>query len=205
MAKYRILRNYAKKPDTGVGEFTLHVATCMTGNPVYTTPIVTPDILRSKAGDLATAVSACTDGTKKDTAHKNVLRADLISTLDSVADYVERIAEGDLEKLLSSGFDVLTTGANAPAPVAPTSIMTVTNVATTKFGVTVAPAAHAWAVQFHLRAAGGAWFFTEAFTDLRHIVIPGLIPGTLYEMRVQVLGSKNQRSEWSESVTHMAT
>jgi len=89
--------------------------------------------------------------------------------------------------------------------MAPTSILSVTNVTTTKFAVTVAPAAHAWAVQFQLRAAAGAWFFTEAFTDLRNIVIPGLIPGTLYEMRVQVIGSKNQRSEWSETLTHMAT
>jgi hypothetical protein len=31
------------------------------------------------------------------------------------------------------------------------------------------------------------------------------VPGTLYNIRLRVLGVGNQRSEWSEPVSHMAT
>jgi len=49
------------------------------------------------------------------------------------------------------------------------------------------------------------WAHWETFTDPHDIVLLNLVPGTTYGIRVRVLGAGNQRSEWSEPVSHMAT
>ena len=199
------MRNYGQRPDGTLGEFTLHVATCMTGNPTYTLPPVTPDILRTKATEFETAVGACEDGTKQDTEHKNVLRADLISTLDILADYVELTAQGDREKLLSSGFEVATKASNTPAPVGTTAILGVTNVASTKLGLDLQVADNAWGYETEVSSVPGVWVRKDTFTDPHNVVLTDLVPGTVYAIRARALGSKNQRSEWCAPVSQMAT
>ncbi len=37
------------------------------------------------------------------------------------------------------------------------------------------------------------------------VVLEGLTPGTNYSLRVQVLGSLNQRTDWSDAMQHMST
>jgi mannose/fructose-specific phosphotransferase system component IIA len=52
-------------------------------------------------------------------------------------------------------------------------------------------------------AAAGAQ--TKTFTDPHGLVLTDLISGTTYSIRVQVMGSGNQTTEFCEAVTHMAT
>ena len=205
MGKSYILRNYARKSDAGLGDFVLHIADSLDGNPVFTTPTVTPVILRTKAAAFATAIGVCQDGTRQDTEHKNTLRADLISTLDDEANYVELTAKGDREKLLSSGFDVTTAGGTSPVPVGTTAILSVTNTASTKLEIELQVADNAWAYELDVSNAPNVWVHNKTITDPHDAVLENLTPGTTYAIRARALGSKNQYGIWCEPVSHMAT
>jgi hypothetical protein len=205
MSKSHILRNYGRKTDAAVGDFTLHVADSLDGNGNFTSPAIIPAILRTKAGAFAIAIAACEDGTKQDTEHKNNLRDDLISTLDQEADYVELTAKGDREMLLSSGFDVTTATGTSPAPVGTTAILSVTNVSSGKLGIELEVADNAWAYDLEVSSAPGIWVHNNTFTDPHNVMLVGLTAGTMYAIRARAIGSKNQYSEWCEPVNHMAT
>jgi len=205
MAKSYILRNYGRKKDAALGDFTLHVADSLDGNPVFTTPTITPAILRTKAAAFATAVSVCEDGTTQDTEHKNVLRNDLIATLDDEANYVELIAKGNREQLLSSGYEVATAGGTSPVPVGTTAILSINNLTSGKMELELQVADNAWAYELEVSSAPGVWVHNKTITDPHDAVLENLTPGTLYAIRARALGSKNQTSVWCEPVSHMAT
>ncbi|MGA2028473.1 MAG: hypothetical protein ABSG87_00155 [Verrucomicrobiota bacterium] len=104
MAKNHILRDYAKKTNGQLGDFTLHVADALTGNANFTTPPVTPAALTTQGNGFNAAVSVCVGSTPADTLNKNTLRDQLIVTLDTLATYVELTANNDPQKIMSSGF-----------------------------------------------------------------------------------------------------
>ena len=205
MGKSYILRNYSRKADAALGDFTLRVADGLDGNANFTTPAVPPAVLQTKAGTFATAVAASQDGTKLDTEHKNILRDDLVSTLDEEATYVELTAKGNREQLLSSGFDVATAGASGPVPVGTTAILSVTNAASGKLEIELQVADNAWAYDLEVSSAPGVWVHNNTFTDPHNVTLTILTPGTMYAIRARALGSKNQTSVWCEPVSHMAT
>jgi hypothetical protein len=45
---------------------------------------------------------------------------------------------------------------------------------------------------------------TATFTNPHDATLLGLTPGTMYSLRVQVMGSGNQITEWCDTVQHMA-
>jgi len=161
--------------------------------------------LHAKAEALTVAMAACQDGSRQDTEHKNLLRADLIHALDVLADYVDLIAQGDREKLLASGFDVVTPARKTLLPLGPTAILDVTNVASTKLFLTLLVASGAWAYEVQVSIEPGVWVHNNTFTDPHDVVLENLVPGVLYAIRARVLGSRNRRGEWCEPVSHRAT
>jgi len=46
---------------------------------------------------------------------------------------------------------------------------------------------------------------TQTFTNPHDVTLTGLTAGTMYAIRVQVMGSGNQVTEWCDTVSHMAT
>ena len=203
--KNHILRNYSKKTDSALDDFTIHIADSLDGNTNYATPAITPAVLRSKAAAFATAVAAAQDGSRQDTEHKNSLRDDLIATLDVEANYVELTAKNNREVMLSSGFDVASGNSPAPVPVGTTAILSVSNLATGKLEIELQVADNAWAYDLEVSSAPGVWVHNKTVTDPRDTVLEGLTPGTTYAIRARALGSKNQTSVWCEPVSHMAT
>jgi len=204
MSKQRVLRNYNKLPAAAAAEKTLLVASKMAGNAYFVKPDVDVTLLTTTANSLIAAVAKAEDGTMEDTAHKNSILTTLRGLLDRQANYVENIAQNNPEIILSSGFDLAST-TRTPALVTGASITAVTNVASTKLGVEVTIDENAWGYEFQLSTTPGVWVHGETFTDPHDIVLVGLTPGQVYGIRVRVLGAGNQRSEWSEPVSHMAT
>jgi hypothetical protein len=86
-----------------------------------------------------------------------------------------------------------------------TSISAVTNVASGKLGLVVAVADNAWAYIVEYTNLTTNAVKTQVFTDPHGMVLTGLTPGVNYSIRVQVMGSGNQVTEFCEAVTHMAT
>ena len=203
--KNHILRNYSKKTDSALDDFTIHIADSMDGNANFTTPAITPAVLRTKAAAFATAVAAAQDGSRQDTEHKNTLRDDLIATLDVEANYVELTAKNNREVMLSSGFDVASGNSPAPVPVGTTAILSVSNLASGKLEIELQVADNAWAYELEVSSAPGVWVHNKTVTNPHDTVLEGLTPGMTYAIRARALGSKNQTSVWCEPVSHMAT
>jgi len=204
MSKLRLLRSYNQLADAPLADFGLHVAGKLDGNAAFPNLPFTVAALTAKANELSTSIGVAADGTKEDTAHKNAVRAELIAMLDTLAGYVEITAQNNEEKMLSSGFGLANTG-RTPAVPGMTSILSVTNLATTKLGLELAVADNAWGYIVAISSAPGVWMMVNTFTDPHDVVLSGLTPGTVYAIRVQVIGSGNQRSEWCEPVSHMST
>jgi hypothetical protein len=202
--KNRILRDYSGKADGQLGDFGLHVATSMTGNVNFTSPPITPVALTTESTGFNVAVAASLNGTQADTLAKKVKREALIATLDQLASYVELTALNDAQKILSSGFSLAST---SRTPLAPgmTSILSVANVASGKLGLELAAADNAWAFVVEYTALPNGVTQHKTFTNPHEATLTGLTPGTMYSIRVQVMGSGNQVTEWCDTVQHMAT
>lgn len=202
--KNRVLRDYAGKTDGQLGDAALHVATSLDGNPNFTTPPVTPAALTTQATGFNAAVAACVNGTPAQTLDKNTKRDALIAALDQLASYVELTAANDPAKIISSGFNLTSNTRTALAP-GMTSILSVTNVASGKLGLELQVADNAWAYVVEYTALPNGAKQTQTFTNPHEATLTGLTPGTMYSLRVQVMGSGNQITEWCDTVQHMAT
>jgi hypothetical protein len=202
--KNHVLRDYSGKQDGQLGDFALHIATSFTGNANFTTPPITPAALTTQANGFNTAVSACVDGTQEDTLTKNTLRLALIATLDQLANYVELTANNDPLKIVSSGFSLASTTRTHQVP-GMTSILSATNVASGKLGLELQVADHAWAYIVEYTALPGGAVKTATFTNPHDVTLTGLTSGSTYSIRVLVMGSGNQVTEWCAPVSAMAT
>lgn len=204
MAIYSVLRNYGRKSDGDLGDFGLHIGTEMTGNANFTTPPFTIASLTTATNKFIAAVAASLHGTPSDTLNKKNLREALIALLNQLATYVELTANNDPAIILSSGFSLAST---SRTPLAPgmTSILSVTNVASGKLGLELAVADNAWVYVVEYTDLTTNVVKTQQFTDPHNVVLVGLVSGHNYSMRVMVMGSGNQNTEFCEAVTHMAT
>jgi hypothetical protein len=204
MPKYSVLRNFGRLTEGSLGDFGLHIGTKMTGNTNFTTPPFPIPSLITATNNFNTSVAACVNGTPLDTVNKLNLATALLALLNQLATYVELTANNDPAKILSSGFSLAST---SRTPLAPgmTSISAVTNVASGKLGLAVAVADNAWAYIVEYTNLTTNAVKTLVFTDPHGMVLTGLTPGVNYSIRVQVMGSGNQTTEFCDAVTHMAT
>ena len=205
MAKFHVLRNYSALPDSNLADFGLKIAGQMAGNGNFLTPAVTSTDLTVASNALHAAIAAQVSGGKTATIAKNTVRAALISLLDELALDVERVAMNNQEAMSSSGFDLAKVGGFPPSPVGGTSIVEITNPSPTTLDFEFAPAENMWAIELQSSIAGGAWTTLEFFTHPKDAQVTGLTSGTLYAFRARAHGSNNQRSAWSDPVSHMAT
>ena len=204
MAKYRILRSYQGLPAAALGELALHVATSLTSNANFITPTILPAALTGMANGFLANIAAAVDGNKQATATKNAAQAALIAALDQLADYIELNGQNNPAKMLSSGLSLASTS-NAPVSPGRTNILAVSNVATTKLKLDLTVADHARCYVVQISSAPGVWVIGGVFTDPHDAVLTGLTPGTTYAIRVGVMGSGNQLSEWCDTVSRMST
>jgi len=202
--KNRVLRDYTTKTDGQLGDAALHVATSLTGNVNFTTPPITPAALTTQATAFNTAVAKSLNGTPADTLDKTNKHDALIASLNQLATYVDLIANGDAAIILSSGFNLASTSRTTAVP-GTTSILSVTNVASGKLGLELQVADNAWAYIVEYTALPSGAKLTATFTNPHDVTLTGLTAGTNYSIRVQVMGSGNQVTEWCDPVQHMAT
>jgi hypothetical protein len=204
MLRQHLLHNYIKLTDAELGNSALHVSAQVDGNANFTTSPVTPAALNTAATGFLAAMAVCQDGTKQDTLHKNALRDALISQLDELAAYVEITAKNNAEVMVSSGFNLTSTTAVKPAPVGAVSITAVSNAAGGSLNLAMDYGPNVWAFETQVSTAPNVWVAAGYFTHPRNVTLTNLTPGTLYNIRVRVHGSRNQVSDWSDPVSHMA-
>ena len=91
----------------GDGPFTEKVTTIlelMKGNPAFPSPTPTLATAETAFGAYKVAAAEAAQGGVQNTLARDVRRADLVALLRQLASYVSVAADGDMEKLMSSGF-----------------------------------------------------------------------------------------------------
>jgi hypothetical protein len=147
-------------------------------------------------------VAAKNQGGTAATIARDNARAALIVLLRQLVLYIEKIAQGDPIKLLSSGFDT-TSSDRAPVDLAKPAILGI------DFGGPGEVILHCGAMngakflKTQYRLPGGPWIDGPTSTSARSISIPGLPSGQICDFRIQAGAGNNNFSEWSDPVSHM--
>ncbi|MGC3959097.1 MAG: fibronectin type III domain-containing protein [Verrucomicrobiota bacterium] len=84
-------------------------------------------------------------------------------------------------------------------------ILNIDNFASTQWMVKAGRLADARAYEARARVGSQEWKPAGVFTKARGMLLPGLIPGTMYDVQVRGVGGSTGCSDWSDSVSHMAT
>jgi hypothetical protein len=204
----RVQIGYKNAPDHRLDEIAGAVIKGMTGNAAYATPPVTMAALAQAETAFTAAIAAQAQGGTAATADKNNKRDTLIGLLRQLAGYVQANCNNDLAKLLSSGFEAVSSNRTKSALAKP-SIVGVDNGNSAQLLVKVTPVAHArcYDVRYAALAAGGtpgAWVSGGLFTNSRSMTINGLTAGTTYSIEVRAIGGTTGYSDWSDAVSHMS-
>lgn len=200
---YRVSLSFVEFADGDLPPFATGVVEHLTGNANFPTPPVpVPDLTAANA-DYVARLAAVEDGTRKDTVAKNLARRTLENLLRQEAAYVQSLASENLEMLLSSGFQAVSTNrarVELPKPV----IDRVDNPASMQLALRLQPVPNARAYEVRLSYNGGTWQAAGIFTQARKIVLTDLTPGTTYTIQARAIGGSTGSSDWSDPVSHMS-
>jgi hypothetical protein len=182
-----------------------YISEAMTGNPNFPTPLPPMLDVSTAVAAYESALFAAEAGGKEKTAAKHAARKALLDILRLLALYVQQKCDGDMTKLLSSGFDAVKQPEPAgvlPAPQNVTLKQGTLSGTLVLRGRPVPNAASYEAQQSTNIAQESAWQDLEAFTAVR-TTLNGLTPGTQYWARIRAVGAAGPGA-WSEPVLAMA-
>jgi hypothetical protein len=201
----RVSRDFMKAAANDLANTADDVVDGLTGNPAFPTPPVTPAALTTLNTALRTAITAADAGGPQQTAAKNKAYNAVTDVLRKNANYVEIQSNNDLETLLSSGYDVVSTN-RAQAPLDQPLVLSIENLATTQLLLRLQTVLNAKSYQVQIStSASGPWQEAGIYTAARRIVLMGLTPGTIYFVRARAIGGSTGYSEWSVPVSLMCT
>lgn len=138
-------------------------------------------------------------------AARNARRAELVSLLRALLSNVNAIANGDREKLLTTGFPLRSTARTPLGPLPAPSTPRVTNGPTTgtlKATTQRVYGASLYTARVALASAPEVYVQTVQGTGSRFL-FEGLTPGELYNVEMNVIGAAGA-SDWSDAGTMRA-
>jgi hypothetical protein len=143
-------------------------------------------------------------GGKENTAIRDARRAELVSLLRQLANYVSATANGDLETLISSGFPIQKTTRTPvgplPAPYAPAATQ---GPVTGALRAVIAPVYGAFTYNWRLALASAPTVYVQdAQTTGGRVLFEGLNAGQVYNVDANAVGSAGT-SDWSDVSTLM--
>ena len=191
----------------GEAPFTDKVTTIlswMTGNEKYKTPSPTLEVVQTAFDAYKVATAEAAQGGKENTAVRNARRAELISLLRQLANYVSATANGDMETLLSSGFPTQKATRTPIGPLPPPHVPRVfQGPVTGSMTAVVPPVFGAFTYNWRVALASAPTVFvrTAQTTAARNTAF-GLTPGQLYNVEVNAVGSAGT-SDWSTAASIM--
>jgi hypothetical protein len=191
----------------GDAPFTDKVSTIiewMTNNTKYPTPLPTLAAVTTAFNAYKTATADAAQGGKENIAARNARRAELVSLLRQLANYVSSTANGDMEVLLSSGFPVQrpnrTPIGPLPAPFPPIALQG--PITGSLRGVT-SPVYGASTYNWRLALASDPTKYVQtAQTTAARVEFDGLTAGAVYNVDVNAVGAAGT-SDWSDVGTLM--
>ena len=186
--------------------FTQVVIICLTNNAAF------PN-LTAKVAELTTLLKALQDaanamalgGTPQHTVLRDEAQEALLDALRQTGAAVQSVALNSLSTLLSSGFQAVSQN-TASTPLDTPTILSASNLATTQVLLRLTPIDNARSYEIRLTADGGkTWLNGGISSQARRIVLPNLVPGTVYTIQARAIGGSTGQSDWSTPVSIMAT
>jgi hypothetical protein len=203
---FRIYTGFTKAPDNDVCNVALDVSAALDGHPVFTTPPFTSAQLTT----LETAFSADMTAARKlgtdRTLAKKISRQVLLDGLVQDALYCQGLARHDLNTLLTSGYEVVSTN-RTPGPLDTPQIDSIDNSISGQLMVhgTAVLNGRMYQLQFSLDN-GATWTNADInYTSARRMLLTPTTPGKTYLVQICALGGSTGQSAWSNPMGIMAT
>jgi hypothetical protein len=181
------------------------ILAAMTGNAVYAAPLPTLATLTTARDAFVAAVQG-NDGGAAAVVKRNQARAAVEEVLRELAAYVQHACQGDLLRLMGSGFPAQSQrGVAVVQPLLPpTGLKVSRGNASGQVLVRCAqvPSARLYQWRYASAQTPTAWTLVDTSSSSAK-TLEGLAAGTLYTLQVRALG-KRGASDWSQGVTLMA-
>lgn len=197
-----VSHRYTRLPDTSFNIFASSVVQAMTGNPAFPNPAVPLAELSALQADFLQKLTATILGGVIETQAKKTARAALTDALRRLGRYVQDAAQ-DYSTLLSSGYAAASQNRSQTVLISPKILKTL-NEASGKLTLRVTPVANARSYQVQAQIGNGAWQEAGISSQARRMVVAGLTPGTMYNIRVRALGGRTGYSDWSPVTSRMS-
>ena len=201
----KVSLGFARLPDTELDNFAQGIIDRMTGNGAFNTPHVPTTDLQTVKDDFTAKVSAAQAGGPADTAAKNDSRQTLLGKLRQQALYVQITSDGDMSKLLSSGF-AAQSSSRASVPLDKPEALVIKNGTSGQLVASVGPVKNTsmYEGRIKLDEDSAAWLPSVFTGDSQHTIFDGLTRGKDYTAQVRAPGGATGQSDWSDPSSHMA-
>lgn len=166
--------------------------------------------LKKAFDDYSEAAIVAARGSRMAIAQRNELRKTLSDHFKKLAPYLESVANGDLAKLVSTGYELRRDRLPATGPGLPPAPLELRLKHGELTGTLIARAkpvkgAGSYEVQIGQGDSGVEenWRAAAISKVCSRMVLEGLVPGTLYHVRIRAIGSRGAGA-WSDAASLMA-
>jgi hypothetical protein len=199
----RVSLSFANFSADQLNSFAILVIVCLKNNPLFVNLPVSVAALQALQTAFQNALTAAAQGGTVATALKNEAQDALVAALRQTAAYVQSLGLANVSDVLSSGFDLVSTNTTQSPLTQP--VFTLDNSTTQQLAVALQAVPNAKAYQVQFATGTGAWQEAGIYPNTKGIVLPNLTPGTIYNVRIRAVGGSTQYSDWSATVSLMAT
>jgi hypothetical protein len=200
----KVALSFATYNDSELNNFVILVIACLKNNLLFPNLPVLIAALTALQQAFQDAITTAAQGGRMATAAKAEARLLLISALRQIAAYVQSLVPTlTVSQILSSGFDIINSN-NTPYPLT-TPVFTLDNSTSGQLTAYLSAVTNAKAYQVQWSTGNGAWQELGIFPNTKGIVLTNVTPGTIVNMRIRAIGGSTQYSEWSATVSIMAT
>ncbi len=203
---FRIYTGFTRSSDNDVCNVALDVSGALDGHPVFTTPPFTSVQLTALEGTFAADMTAARKLGTDRTLTKKISRQSLLDALVQNALYCQGLARHDLNTLLTSGYEVVSTN-RTPGPLDTPEINSIDNSVGGQLTVrgTAVLNGRMYELQYSLDN-GATWVNANVnYTSARRMVLTPTTAGKLYAIQISALGGSTGKSAWSNPMSSMAT
>jgi hypothetical protein len=200
----RVALSFATFGYNQLNGFTLLLLVCLKNNALFPNLPVSIADLTALLTTFQDKMTAAAQGGPKDTAALEEARNALVFAIRQIAAYVQSLGLENASDVMSSGFDIVVPN-TTPSVVTAPALVGLDNSVSTQMQVRLQAVANAKAYQVQFCVAGGAWQDGGIFPNSRGMALTSLMPGTIYTIRVRAIGGVNRYSDWSPTMSLMAT
>jgi hypothetical protein len=174
-------------------------STGLTGNASFPTPAPALTVVTTALNAFTVALADAANGGTELTSIKNAKRAELVSLMRQLGSYVTVTADGDMTKLLSSGFRYQKPTRSAigalPAPYTPLLKL---GPHTGELDASVSPIYGAYTYNWRVALASSPTTYVRTVqTTGGRTMFEGLTPGQIYNVEANAVGAAGP-SDWSD-------